>query len=114
MMDIWEQIKDAKHMLDLALREAKLRGIAMNAAEARYYSTKDYRVRALMEEGLSASAIQMIVKGEKDVSEAMNKYHDLQVEYKNACEAVQVYKRWFDFLREQYQREWDQAGRGQS
>ena len=109
-MNVWEEIRETKRLLDLALKQARLRGIAMNAAEAHYYTTKDYRVRMMMDEGMSATAIQMIVKGEKDVSEAMNKYHDLQVEYKNACEAVNVYKKWFDFLREQYQREWSQSG----
>ena len=105
-MNLWQEIQETKTLLELALKEAKSRGIAMNAAEAKYYTEKDLRVRELMDENKSATVINMIIKGEPSVNKAMNEFHDLQVEYKNACEAIQVYKRSFDFLREQYQREW--------
>ena len=110
-VDLWQDIKKTKELLDVALKEAKARGIAMNAAEAKYYTVKDLRVRELMDESKSGTVIAMIIKGEPDVNTAMNEYHDLQVEYKNACEAINVYKKWLDFLREQYQREWSQSGR---
>ena len=111
-LDLWQEIQETKKLLDIALKEAKARGQAMNAAEARYYTLKDMRVRELMDENKSGTVIAMLIKGEPDVNEAMNKYHDMQVEYKNACEAINVYKKWFDFLREQYQREWSQAKDG--
>ena len=65
----------------------------------------------LLEENKSGTVIQMLIKGESEVNAAMNEFHDAQVEYKNACEAINVYKKWLDTLREQYQREWSQAGR---
>ena len=108
-LDLWQEIQETKKLLDIALKEAKARGQAMNAAEARYYTLKDMRVRELMDENKSGTVIAMLIKGEPDVNEAMNKYHDMQVEYRNACEAINCYKRWFDFLREQYQREWNQS-----
>lgn len=106
------EIEDTKKMLELALKEAKARGLMMNAAEAKYYGVKDLRVRELIDDGMSGTVISMIIKGEPAVNKAMNEYHDLQVEYKNACEALQVYKRHYDYLREQMQREWTQAGEG--
>ena len=108
-MNLWQEIQETKALMELALKEAKARGIAMNAAEAKYYSVKDLRVRELMDENKSGTVIQMIIKGEPGVNEAMNEFHDMQVEYKNACEALQVYKRSYDFLREQYQREWSNS-----
>ena len=83
----------------------------MNAAEAKYYSVKDRRVRELMDENKSGTIIAMLIKGEPEVNEAMNQFHDLQVEYKNACEAINVYKKRLETIREQYQREWGEAGR---
>lgn len=105
-VDLWQEIQDTKKLLDIALKEAKARGIMMNAAEAKYYSVRDLRVRELMDENKSATIINLIIKGEPEVNDAMNHFHDLQVEYKNACEAILCYKKWLDFLREQYQREW--------
>ena len=109
-IELYQEIQETKKLLDIALREAKARGIMMNAAEAKYYSVKDLRVRELMDENKSGTVISMIIKGEPEVNNAMNKFHDLQVEYKNACEAINCYKKWLDYLREQYQREWTQSG----
>lgn len=110
-LDLWGEICETKRLLDLALSEAKSRGFRMNEHEANYYTVKDYRVRELLDEGKSGTVIQMIIKGEPEVNEAMRAFHDSQVEYKNACEAINVYKKWLDTLREQYQREWGQAGK---
>lgn len=108
---MWDEIQKAQSDLDLALSKARERGQKMVAAEAHYYSVKDKRVRELMDEGYSASAISMMVKGEPEVNEAMSEYHDMQVLYRNACEAIQVFKRRFDVLREEYDREWNRAGK---
>ena len=110
-LDLWSEICETKRLLSLALAESKSRGWKSNEAEANYYTVKDYRVRELLDEGFSGTVIQMIIKGEPEVNAAMRDFHDKQVEYKNAVEAVNVYKKWLDTLREQYQREWGQAGR---
>ena len=110
-IELWHEIQETRKLLDIALKEAKARGLAMNAAEAKYYTEKDLRVRELMDENKSGTVIAMIIKGEPQVNAAMNQFHDLQVEYKNACEAINVYKKWLDYLREEYQRTWEQAGK---
>lgn len=107
---MWDEIQATIADLDLALAKAKERGLLMNQSEAHYYTVKDNRVRELMDEGLSATAIAMIIKGEPEVSEAMKAYHDYQVLYKNAVEAVNCYKKRLDTLREEYEREWSRAG----
>jgi hypothetical protein len=63
-----------------------------------------------MDEGYSASAISLLIKGEPEVNSAMQEYRDWEVLYKNAVEAVNVYKRKLDVLREEYDREWSRAG----
>ena len=107
---MWAEIQDTLSNLDLALSEAKARGLEYSRAEAAYYSAKDRRVRELMEDGLSATAIQMIVKGEESVNDKLQHYRDMEVLYKNALEAVNVYKLRLRVLESQYDREWSRAG----
>ena len=107
---MWDEIKKTQADLDTALAKAKERGLLMNKAEAHYYTVKDERVRELIEEGKYGTVISMIIKGEPDVCEAMKAYHDYQVLYKNAVEAVNCFKKKLDVLREEYEREWSRAG----
>ena len=107
---MWAEILETLEDLNTALSEAKARGLEMSRAEAHYYSVKDRRVRELMDEGLSATAIQMVIKGEPEVNESLKHYRDMEVLYKNALEAILLYKKRLDTLREQYEREWSQAG----
>lgn len=108
---MWDEIQATIADLDLALAKAKERGLLMNQSEAHYYTVKDERVRELIEEGKSGTVISMIIKGEPDVNEAMKTYHDYQVLYKNAVEAVNCYKLLLRVQENQYEREWGQAKR---
>ncbi len=109
-MTIWGEILETQRLLDLALKESAARGAKWAAANAKYYTIKDLRVRELMDEGLSATAIGMIIKGEPGVNEAMFERDNALVEYENAKEARNVYKKKLDTLREEYEREWSRAG----
>ena len=108
-MSIWQEIQETRALLDTTREEARAYGLAMNAAECKYNTVKSLRVRELLDEGFNISIIRETIKGELEVARALNEFQDLQVEHKNAYEAVQILKRDYDFLREQYQREWGQA-----
>ena len=97
-------------MLDVALKECKERGQRMVCCEAKYYTVKARVSFALLEEGYANTLIQQVIKGMPEVSEAMSEYHLAQVEYENAREARNVWKKKHDALREQYSREWSAAG----
>lgn len=107
---MWADIQETLSNLDLALTQAKIRGLEYSKAEAAYYTAKDRRVRELMEDGLSATAIQMIVKGEESVNDKLQHFRNMEVLYKNALEAVNVYKLRLRVLESQYEREWSRAG----
>lgn len=109
MTDLWSEIRETDRLMDLALKEAKRRGDALWRAEARYYTAKAEAVFELKEQGMSAAMIAMVIKGLPTVSSAMSEYHAAQVEYDNAKEAVNVYKKRLTYLNEQYSREWGQA-----
>lgn len=108
--DLWQEIRETQRLLELALSESKRRGEAMVRAEARYYTAKAQASFAMKEEGVPVTFIQTVVKGVPEVTEAMTAYHAAQVEYENAREGRNVYKKKLDTLREQYSREWSQAG----
>lgn len=107
--DIWDEIQECSRMLDNALVLAKERGNLMVEAEAAYYTAKTRTAYQMERDGKSASFIGMVIKGMPGVSEAMELYHRRGVEYRNANEAIMVYKKQFDMLREQYAREWGAA-----
>ena len=48
-IELYQELRELERLLDLALKEAVARGRAMTAAEAKYYTVKDMRVRELME-----------------------------------------------------------------
>lgn len=112
MGDLWGEIQECLRLLDLALIEAKKRGDAMVRAEADYYTAKTIAAFGLKEEHYPVTLIEMVIKGMPEVTEKMTAYHAAQVEYENAREARNVYKKKLDTLREEYAREWGRAGIG--
>ena len=81
----------------------------MNAAEAKYDTVKDLRVRELMDLGMSATTISNLIKGEPKVCEARQEFNDYKVRYANSCEAINVLKKTLDTYRDEIQRGWSQA-----
>lgn len=109
-MSLWNEIEEVTRLLDLSLMEARERGAKCVLAEAEYYSTKARVAFELKEANYPVTLIEMTIKGVPEVCEKMTAYHAAQVEYENAKEARQCYKKKLDTLREQYAREWSQAG----
>lgn len=109
-MSLWNEIEEVTRLLDMSLKEAKERGAKCVLAEAEYYSAKANAAFALKAEGMSGTMISIVIKGHPMVVDKMLEYHAAQVEYENAKEARNVYKKKLDTLREQYQREWSQSG----
>lgn len=110
MSDLWDEIQETMRLLDIALAESGKRGRAWVKAQAEYYSVKARTVYQMEAEGQSASMIALKIKGEPSVNEAMEARDAAMVEYENAREARNVYKKKLDTLREEYAREWGRAG----
>lgn len=108
---IWMRRNECIRMLDLALLEAKRRGAAMVEAEREYYSKKAHESFELLEAGYANTYIQTVIKGRPGVSEAMSAYHAAEVEYKNACEAINVFKMKLRSLESDMEREYEQTRR---
>lgn len=102
---------ECKRLLNKAISEAKRRGFEMDMAEAHYYSEKAEEAFKLLEAGYANTFIQTVIKGRPSVVEAMRAYHDAEVEYKNANEAINAYKLVLKTLEADEEREWEQARR---
>ena len=109
-MSLWNEIEEVTRLLDMSLKEAKERGAKCVLAEAEYYSAKANAAFAMKADGMTGTMISIVIKGHPMVVDKMLEYHATQVEYENAKEARNVYKKKLDTLREQYQREWSQSG----
>ncbi len=110
-LPLWVRIEECMRLLDVALREAKARGTAMVEAEFAYYSAKSSESFRLLEAGYANTFIQTVIKGRPKVAEAMSAYHEAEVLYKNANEAINAMKAKLRVLENEQEREWQQSKR---
>ena len=109
-MSIYQDIQSIREELHLTLELSEKQGEKWAVAKARYETVKSRAVLDLKSGGYAATIIEQIIKGVPDVNDAYMEMLTAEVQYKNTCEAINVLKKDYDFLREQYQREWSQSG----
>lgn len=111
MISLWNEITECQELCELALEDAKKFGNEWATAEANYYTVKSRVAYSLKEDDkLPVSFINLVLKGHPEVARAMEKKDRAYVEYTNAKEAINVYKKRLDTLREEHSREWSQSG----
>ena len=103
--EVWRR----SEMLEVALRECKSRGQAAAEAERVYRIKLAEKMLMLRENGLPATMIGDVARGDKEVAMLKFERDCAQVVYDNAQEAVMVYKKQIDVLRELIEREWNHA-----
>lgn len=108
---LWVRIEECIRLIDLALKEAKKRGKVMVDAELKYYSEKAEESFSLLQEGYANTFIQTVIKGRPRVAQAMRDYHEAEVLYKNANEAINALKLKLRVLENEQQRDWEQSKR---
>ena len=109
MVDPISEVWRRSEMLEVALKECKTRGQAAAEAEKAYRIALAEKILLLREGGLPATLIGDVARGDKIVSGLKFERDCSQVVYDNAKEAVLVYKKQIDLLREQIEREWKNA-----
>lgn len=109
MIDPISEVWRRSEMLEVALKECKSRGAAAAEAERVYRIALAEKILLLREGGLPATLIGDVARGDKDVARMKFERDCSQVVYENAQEAVMVYKKQIDVLREQIEREWSKA-----
>ena len=108
---LWVRIEECIRLIDLALKESKKRGRLMVEKELEYYSAKAAASYKMLQEGYANTYIQTVIKGIEGVNEAMGEYHEAEVLYKNANEAIQALKLKLRVLENELQRDWEQSKR---
>lgn len=109
MIDPISEVWRRSELLEVALKECKTRGQAAAEAERVYRVKLAEKILMLREGGLPATLIGDVARGDKDVARLKFDRDCSQVVYDNAQEAVMVYKKQIDVLREQIEREWNNA-----
>ncbi len=109
MVDPISEVWRRSEMLEVALKECKNRGRAAAEAEQKYRMKLAEKILLLRDQKLPATLIGDLARGDKDVAMLKFERDCAEVVYDNAREAVNVYKRQIDVLREQIEREWSKA-----
>lgn len=109
MVDPISEVWRRSEMLEVALKECKNRGRAAADAEQKYRMKLAEKILELRDQKLPATLIGDLARGDKDVAMLKFERDCAEVVYDNAKEAVNVYKRQIDVLREQIEREWSKA-----
>ena len=109
MVDPISEVWRRAEMLEVALKECKTRGRAAAEAEKTYRVKLAEKMLELRDQKYPATLIGDLARGDKDVAMLKFERDCAEVVYDNAKEAVNVYKRQIDVLREQIEREWSKA-----
>ena len=107
MVDPISEVWRRSEMLEVALKECKTRGQAAAEAEREYRIKLAEKILLLREQGLPATLIGDVARGDKVVAQLKFERDCAQVVYDNAKEAVLAFKKQIDVLREQIEREWN-------
>ena len=111
-LELWEEIKKTKRVLEGALSQLQERGFALNEAERKYKVAKAKRILVLKSEGYPATLLSDIVMGEEEVSQLRLERDNSEVVYKSCLEGINGYKVTIRILDNKYSREWGQAKQG--
>lgn len=109
MADPISELFRRSEMLEVALKESKSRGIAAAAARRDYQVKLAEKLLQLREQGLPVSISPDVARGEPKIAQLRFEKDCAEVVYETARDAVNVYKKQIDVLREQIQREWNNA-----
>lgn len=108
--DLVAAVESDRRMMLLAVEEAKKRGIALAKAEAEYQTAKHAKALQMRSEGIPATLIAVMLKGDEDVSCRLFERDCAQAEYDSAREAINAYKLSARLIEAQIQREWNMSG----
>lgn len=108
MLDLLNGLEEDRKLMKRASEELKKRGYELAQSEADYQRLKYSKALQMKADGMSATMISLILKGDEEVSAALFKRDCAQADYQSAIEALNVYKLDSRLLEAQIQREWGQ------
>lgn len=109
MVDPISEVFRKSEMLETALTESGKRGKALAEAERAYRVALSSKILTLRESGYPATLIGDLARGDAEVARLKFDRDCAEVVYESSREAINVYKKAIDVLREQIDREWRSA-----
>lgn len=109
MADPISELFQKAEMLEKALAESGKRGKAYAEAERAYRVALAGKMLSLRDDGYPATLIGDLARGDGEVSRLKFDRDCAEVVYDSSREAINVYKKSIDVLREQVDREWKNA-----
>ena len=103
--EVWRR----SEMLEKALSEFSRRGKAYAEAEQNYRIALAEKILLLRDQGFPATLIGDLARGDKTVARLKFDRDCSEAVYDSAREAILVFKKQIDVLREQIDREWKNA-----
>lgn len=101
--EVWRKAE----LLETALSEASKRGRSAALAEQAYRVAVAQKMLVLRDAGYPATLIGDLARGDESVAQLKLDRDIAQAVYDSAREAINVYKKEIDVLREQINREWN-------
>lgn len=108
-IDLYNQLDQKTHLLDVAVRELRQRGTAYAQAERDYRVAKAKAILREREKGTAATITLDLVKGDHEVSRLCFERDCAEVLYRSALEAINATKLTIRVLENQISREWGQS-----
>lgn len=110
MYDLVEQLNKLNSELTQSIKTLRKRGNEFAKAEVEYQVAKAQTVLKMKEEGLSATEINLSIKGQPAVSEKLFARDIAKVFYEANQEHINTVKLQLRLIDNQIQREWSQNG----
>jgi len=108
-MDLISEVFRKSELLEAALAESGKRGKAFAEAERAYRVALSSKILTLRDAGQPATLIGDLARGDAEVARLKFDRDCAEVVYDSSREAINVYKKSIDVLREQIDREWSRA-----
>lgn len=109
MNDLINEIGQKSRMLDAAIRELKVRGVAYSQAERDYRVALAEKMLKERDNGIPATICSDICRGDKTIARLRFERDCAEVVYKSALEAINAMKLQIRILDAQVEREWGHA-----
>ena len=103
---MWEEIEKYLELSEKAVEEMKKRSFNLAKTKHNYAVALSKRLVELRAEGQAVTHLLDIAKGEPQIAKLRYEKDIAQGLYDSSKEAINVYKKKTDVLKEQYAREW--------
>lgn len=109
MSELHKEMYETRQAVKDSLSEARKWGIDLANREKAYRISLRQKIAELRAGGTQISIVQDMAKGDEDVASLRLERDVAEVMYKTAYEAINVYKKEADIIKDEIKREWGKS-----